>query len=1163
MSHPRTRIRIRTALLVLALGLGGVGIGIYLLTQPASGLPLPGSDEYRETVRTFYRGLASIEVGSLEDAIAEFAQAAALAPAEPAIPANLAVAHIGFGDGEAAAAQLRIAQALAPDNSEIALLQGQVERFRGRFDEAVNHYQRAAELDADNLKARFALAQELERTGQESAALDAQRLFEEILSRQPQNLAVLVAHVRLAASRGDVAAVTDSVVQLEALNGRWPEVAQEQLRRLRAGVDGGDLAQATTMAVLLRNVLVREPAFLEGQATVSVSAEFVAEPLLRFVRLPSPSPTPAAPDDTLTYMVGLLDPSWSTARSIAAVVLTHDAPAPTIFAADDHEVRQFGAAGAVVFPRPGGGGGAESIPTSLLALDWNSDFRMDLALAGIGGLELLEQTEDSGFREVTPVSADGERVGVGNIAGIWAADVDMDGDLDIVLGTSDATPELLRNNGDGTWLPMQPFPQIVGLLGFAWGDLDQDGDPDAVVLDTERRLRVLSNQQAGRFTEWPAPDLSHEVVALTMGDLNADGLLDVVMLDGRGGLFLSTWLGERWASERVATWALFSPGAAPALHRLLLADLDNNGALDLTVSGIAGTRVWLSDEQSLLRMLEPSPLIEVFCIADLNRDGWLDFVGLQGGSPMQALGRGTAGYQWQEIRPRAQLAAGDQRINSFGIGGEIEVRSGLLVQKQVLTGPFVHFGLGEHPRVDVTRIVWPNGVMQAEFDLSAGQVVVADQRLKGSCPWLFAYDGTSMQFVTDFLWRSPLGLRINAQDTAAITQTEDWVLIRGDQLVPRDGEYDVRLTAELWETHFFDHVSLLVVDHPEDTDVFVDERFARDPVPLVVLTTGKSRPVRRAWDDTGADVSGLLRARDGRYLASFERGTYQGITRDHFVEFELDERVADLDAVWLLAHGWVYPTDSSINLAMGQGRHAAPWGIVLEAQDADGRWTTVYADLGFPAGKNKTMVIALNHPNSGHKPRRLRLRTNLEVYWDWIGHAPRIDDVPVQTARLDPKPATLRYRGYSYTDRLGPRGLEIPRYEIANSRSRWRDLVGYHTRFGDIGELLADVDDRYVIVNAGDELSLRFAAAPPPQPGWRRDFVLIGDGWVKDGDYNTTHSKTVGPLPSHDQSHYDSRASVVLEDDPVYRRYPRDWQTYHTRLVTPSSFLRGLSREPR
>ena len=70
--------------------------------------------------------------------------------------------------------------------------------------------------------------------------------------------------------------------------------------------------------------------------------------------------------------------------------------------------------------------------------------------------------------------------------------------------------------------------------------------------------------------------------------------------------------------------------------------------------------------------------------------------------------------------------------------------------------------------------------------------------------------------------------------------------------------------------------------------------------------------------------------------------------------------------------------------------------------------------------------------------------------------------------------------------------------------------------------MLERVDDRYVIANAGDELALRFPAPPPPPSGWVRDFVMIGDGWNKDGDYNTAFSKTVLPLPSHDQTSYDA-----------------------------------------
>ena len=109
-------------------------------------------------------------------------------------------------------------------------------------------------------------------------------------------------------------------------------------------------------------------------------------------------------------------------------------------------------------------------------------------------------------------------------------------------------------------------------------------------------------------------------------------------------------------------------------------------------------------------------------------------------------------------------------------------------------------------------------------------------------------------------------------------------------------------------------------------------------------------------------------------------------------------------------------------------------------------------------------------------------------------------------------------------------------------------------------ELLAEVEDRYVIMNAGDELRLLFTAPSPPPEGWRRDFVLIMDGWVKDGDFNTAHSKTVGPLPSHDTPDYDPDASPALEDDPVYQRHKDDWRKYHTRFVAPDAFLRGLRR---
>ena len=1149
----------QTSRVVLAgVVIGAVVLGVRWFTSVPEGLLSAQSVEYRETVRAFYRGVASLEVGLLQDAQIFFERAAELAPAEPAIRANLAVVHIGFGNRDEAAGELAIARSLASDRSEIAFLEAQLASFEGRFEEAADHFRRAIQLDGDHLQARFALAQELGRDGDDAGGQEAQAQLEAILVREPQNLAVLVQQARLAAQQEDLPRLRVAAEQLSELTDGWSSLAVTQLESLQESIGATELPQAATAAQLLRNVLVRFPPFREDLAVVSVGAELIAEPLLEFLRLPVPPATAAPPDLTLTYETERLGMAPDQ-TAIVGIFPPDEVGQVSVWAASGQEVRGDGGRLEEGFDFPGGAAATAPSPAGVLALDWNSDYLMDLALAGAGGLRVLLQAQDGSFSDLTPtIPSDVMETDLRG-QGIWAADIEMDGDLDIVLGPVDDSPRVLRNNADGTWLPVQPFPDMPGVWAFGWGDLDLDGDPDAVLLDADGTLHLLENRQGGRFEEASVPASVAGSVALAVGDVDVDGRVDLVTLNSNGVVWRSSWDGNEWDSQELARWSQFSGGGMAGSHRLLLADLDNNGALDLLASGESGTQVWLADEQSVLAVFDQVIQAEVFGVGDLTADGRLDLVGLESGIPVRLVGHGSASYGWQQIRPRAHIAAGDQRINSFGVGGEIEVRAGLLVQKQVLTGAPVHFGLGMHEVTDVTRISWPNGVMQADFEFARDQVVVAEQRLKGSCPWLFAHDGDQVSFVTDFLWRSPLGLRINAQDTADVAQTEDRVLIRGDQLAAVDGEYDLRITGELWETHFFDHVSLLVVDHPPDTEVFVDERFAREPVSLTPIVTGPASRVAGAWDDHGSDVTDEIGARDGHYVASFGRGTHQGVTTEHYLELELGSAAETHEAIWLLAYGWGYPTDSSINVALGQGQHPVPRGVALEGLNEHGRWVVLHTDLGFPAGKNKTMVIEVPRLSSGPFPERVRLATNLEVYWDWIGYAPRRDDAPRNIRRLEPAVATLGYRGYSQTDLLGPRGLEVPRYEIANTRPKWRDLTGFHTRFGDVRELLRRVDDRYVIMNAGDELSLRFSA-PPPAPGWLRDFVLVGDGWEKDGDFNTTHSQTVGPLPSHDRPSYDPAASVLLEMDPVYLRHREDWLTFHTRFVAPDHFLRGLRR---
>ena len=1158
-----------TSLRVLAAGLALAALtaGAYLVLVARRGdrLPVQGSAAYEVMTRYFYRGLASLQVGLLDDAKEEFARATLTVAAEPAAWANLGLAHLRLGELDAAGPPIERAAALAPESAEVAFLLARMETTRGRLDEGIAHLRRAVDLDPRNRRARFALVQEIERAGGPSADAQAQEALAALFELEPDNLAVLLERTRLAAKRGDGTSLRDSVDRLETRRAAWTAPVIEQFEPLRRAAAAQDFPEAARATAFLRNVLLPTAAFQEGRIRVSSAAELIAEPFERFLRMPSPSPLPSPADEALTYGRETLGPERADRWTAVLAVSLDGSDASAIFAAAGVELQRIDAPGIAAQPSRGATSGVAPVSASgLLALDWNHDFRIDLVAAGRGGVRLLVQAEDGTFSDATPQTPGGSAAVLADSFGAWAADVEMDGDLDIVVGVDRAAPLVLRNNGDGSWRILQPFAGVSGLRSFAWGDLDRDGDPDAALLDARGDLHLFANRQAGDFQRIDGAPAPRGVIALTVGDANADGALDVVTLDGGGSIRRISANREAWDEQPLAAWSDWTGDRSPGASRLFLADLDNNGAMDLVASGPAGSRVWLANERRELQLLPAVPDAEIFGVTDLDGDGQLDLVGLSDGRAVRLAGRGTRGYHWQVIRPRAQPTAGDQRINSFGVGGDIEIRSGLLTQKQAIAGTQVHFGLGMRTSIDVARIVWPNGVVQAEFDREADQVIVADQRLKGSCPWVFAYDGAGMRFVTDFLWRSPLGLRINAQDTAGVTQTEDWVKIRGDQLVPSNDAYDVRITAELWETHFFDHVSLMAVDHPDDVEVFVDERFSNGTPALAVQAMTRPRALARAWDETGRDVTDLVAHQDGRYLATFARGAYQGIAQDHFVEIELGAAIPPDRRVWLVAHGWVYPTDSSINVAMGQGQHARPRGLALEALDEAGRWVVVAPDLGFPAGKNKTILLDLDEVARAGvtDARRLRLRTNLEVYWDWLAVADAVDDRPLVTTRLQPARADLGYRGFSRTNHERRDQPEVPVYDtIANIGQRWRDLIGYYTRFGDVVELLDRVDDRYVIMNAGDELRLSFPAPAPPASGWRRDFVLIGDGWEKDGDYNTGFSQTVLPLPSHDRPDY-AGPNTTLDRDPAYRRHPEDWQTYHTRFVTPGDFLKGLRLTP-
>src|SRR6185369_11529137 len=171
--------------------------------RPANTFPTKSSPQYNELVRTFYIGLAALEVGHDVQADEKLAQFTKLAATEPAGWANCGLLALRQRNYDTAAERFHKARDLAPDNSQIFYLIGLLESSRGNTEDAIAALRRSVEVDPHNLIALYKLGEEVERQGSPESPKQFQAIMQAILTAKPDNLAALVELSRIAAKRGD------------------------------------------------------------------------------------------------------------------------------------------------------------------------------------------------------------------------------------------------------------------------------------------------------------------------------------------------------------------------------------------------------------------------------------------------------------------------------------------------------------------------------------------------------------------------------------------------------------------------------------------------------------------------------------------------------------------------------------------------------------------------------------------------------------------------------------------------------------------------------------------------------------------------------------------------------------------------------------------------
>ncbi|NJL26474.1 MAG: hypothetical protein HC897_00675, partial [Thermoanaerobaculia bacterium] len=542
--------------------------------------------------------------------------------------------------------------------------------------------------------------------------------------------------------------------------------------------------------------------------------------------------------------------------------------------------------------------------------------------------------------------------------------------------------------------------------------------------------------------------------------------------------------------------------------------------------------------------------------ADFDADGRSDLAAVTAGGEVQLLRNTTATpNRWLRV------AIVGVKNPKLAAAAEIEVKAGSKYQKQLYTGEPLVFGLGSHVEADAVRITWPNGLIQNESKQPAGRNAIYQeaQRLSGSCPMIFTWNGESFEFITDVLGVAPLGASAGNGEYFPVDHDEV-VQIPAGALVARDGRYEVRVTEELREVSYLDQIRLIAVDHPADLEIFTNDKFKSPPFPEFRLfgVEKRSYPVS-ARDSRGNDVRDELLARDQRYPDGYARN-YAGVAERHHLELDFGDVAADGEAILVLS-GWVDWADGSTFLGAAQ---ESPEGLImpsLEVKDEQGRWQTVIADMGIPAGKPKTIVVDLTNKFLSAS-RAVRITTNLCVYWDEIFLSEQTAAPEVRLSDLNATRAELRFRGFSRVE-VHPERKQPERFVYGDVRptSMWNPTPGRYTRFGEVAPLLGEVDDRFVIMGSGDELRLSFDARALPElpAGWQRDFLLFVDGWAKDGDANTAHSQTVGPLPYHGMPQYPYEEPARYPEGEIHTLYQEFYNTRPAlRLIRP--LTEGLGR---
>ena len=738
-------------------------------------------------------------------------------------------------------------------------------------------------------------------------------------------------------------------------------------------------------------------------------------------------------------------------------------------------------------------------------------------------------------------------------------DADHDGDLDFLGLSSHTTNE--ESVGQGEQVQIVRYKTENQFLDLAElsrsflntrgevdsyipivADFDADRDMDIFLASSNGKQIYLRNNRTWDYasTELPVALQDARVRQILAADTDANGRPELHVIDTRN--VISVWEfdpGDGFVNKQSTTLPQID-----GIHSFFSEDVDGDARLDYLIVGSAQLVVISSETTPQIRTFSiPTTTSAAIFVGDPKLGPQLIFAADE---ELLFMPAGAGRYPYIAIQTTGKSSADQMRSNASGIGTQLKIRNngGWSVRNTLIATNKpgqnlqpIAVGTGGSEAVDYVELIWSDGVTQSEIGLAAGVVhhIEEVQRQLASCPIVFAWNGVKYEFVSDVLGVAALGYFLKPGEVAPVTSREAIRLDSG-QLVARNGFFEVKIGEPMEEVLYLDSATLHAIDIPTGTDLILDERLnvaGEAATGRPIFYNKQILPTMARLAD-GMNVLDEISNADG-IAPDFGpvHPRYVGLVRSPWELTLSFDRALPIKNTVLKVDGWVeFPYSQTSFAAYQDGMaYEAP---TLEVYDGNA-WHVQVAEFGYPAGMPRQMALPL-----GQLPKntvKLRLTSNMEIYWDRITVVREIQSQKFDRLELPLNDAVVRKPGYALRSTLSQRR---PYYDYDIRSTYWdaKYASGNYTQTGSVLELVDNADSAVAIIGSGEEIHLEFKDLTPSiDVGMKRVFILEFNGWAKDMDLYTESGEYVEPLPRKSNLSADDLSAITRLHDRFNTRF--------------------------